>query len=143
MPVRNPIIKFAVFALAILTVAAGLGMIAAAPVLLGRLDDHMGEHAADYYDLARQYGALSSIGVRVCLVGCIGLGVRVKSSSGFHAGAWSAAVGFGTAIFGAFLFPIHSASGAVYFSLLAVTFGASLTFVSIATIRYIWGRSLA
>jgi hypothetical protein len=139
---RRPTIKSVVFTVSILTVAAGLVIIAAGAVFLERLDDHMGEHAVDYYDLARHYGSLTSKGALVCLTGCVGLALAMKYRQGFYAGAWSAAIGLATAIVGLFLFPIHAASGAVYVSLMAVMFGASLIFVSVAAVRYIWYRTL-
>jgi hypothetical protein len=135
-------IKSAVFTVSMLTVAAGVVIIAVGAVFLDRLDDHMGEHALDYYDLARHYGSLTSTGALVCLAGCVGLALALKYRRGFYAGAWSAAIGFATAIFGLFLFPIHSASGAVYFSLMVVMFGASLIFVLVAAVRYVWYRTL-
>lgn len=138
-----PKITSVVLTFSVLTIAAGLMIIAAGAVFLGRLDDHMGEHAKDYYALARQYASLTSTGALVCLTGCIGLALALKHSRGFCVGAWSAAIGFATAIYGLFLFPIHSASGIVYVNLMAVMFGASLIFFSVAGVRYLWYRTVA
>jgi hypothetical protein len=134
-------IKSFVFAASVLVAAAGLVIIAAGAVFLGRLDDRILEHAVDYYTLARHYGSITSIGALVCLFGCIGLASALPRRRGLYAAGWSAAVGFATMIFGLVLFPIHLASGAVYFDLLAVAFGASLIFLSVAAVRYAWYRT--
>ena len=76
----------------------------------------------------------------MCLGACVGLASVVHYGRGLRVAGWSAAVGFATMIFGLFLFPIHSASGAVYFNLLAVAFRTSLIFLLIAAVRYAWYR---
>ena len=60
-------------------------VIAAGAVLLKRLDDHVGEPAVDYYDLARRYGSLTSTGARVCLAGWMGLAPTLGHRQAFYA----------------------------------------------------------
>ena len=113
-------------------------VIAAGAFLLRRLDDHIYEHAADFYELARRYGSITRAGAIACLVGCLGLALALDYRDGFKAGVASAIIGFSTAVFGLALFPIHQASGAVYFILLSTMFSASLAFIALASVRYVW-----
>jgi len=125
----------------ICSIFAGLAVIAAGAFLLRRLDNHMYEHPLDFYDLARHYGSITWAGALVCLAGCLGLALAITYREGFRAGLASAVIGFATAAFGLLVFPIHQASGNVYFTLLGVTFGASVVFLLVASVRYIWYRS--
>ena len=134
-------IKSVVSTASILTISAGLVVIIVGAFFLRRLDEHMYEHPTDFYDLSQHYGSIASAGAPVCLAGCIGLALALDYREGFYAGEWSAVIGFATAFLGLFLFPIHNASGAVYFTLLGVTFGASLIFCLVATIQYIWHKT--
>jgi hypothetical protein len=134
-------IRSIVFAVSICTISVGLVVIAGGAILLRRLDQHMCEHAVDFYDLARRYDSITSAGAPACLLGCFGVALALGYKDGFKAGVGAAVIGFATAIFGLALFPIHNASGAVYFTLLLVMFGASLIFLLVASIRYIWDRS--
>jgi hypothetical protein len=86
------------------------------------------------------HASVTSAGVPVCLAGCIALAILLDYKQGFRAGVTSIFIAFAVAMFGLFLFPIHFPSGAVYFSLLGVTFGASFVFVSVGSIRYFSNR---
>ena len=117
--------KFILFTLSILTLATGLAIVCVGAFFLKRLDDHAFGDPAVFYRAARHYGSITSTGSMVCLIGCIGLALALDHSKGFHAAKNSALIAFATAIFGLFFFPIHNASGAVYFDLLFVAFRIS------------------
>jgi hypothetical protein len=129
--------KFILAALSILTLATGLVIVCVGALFLKRLDGHAFGDPAVFYGAAHHYGSITSEGSIVCLIGCIGIALALGHAKGFHAAKNSALIGFATAIFGMFFFPIHNASGAVYFDLLFVTFGASLIFVLVASARWI------
>jgi len=134
-------IRSTVFAVSVCTISVGLVVIAVGAILLRRLDQHMYEHAVDFYDLARRYDSITLAGAPVCLAGCFGVALALGCTDVFKAGVGAAVIGFATAVFGLALFPIHGASGAVYFTLLLVMFGASLIFLLVASVRSIWYRS--
>ena len=137
----KPAIRVFVFVVSILVLAAGIAIIATGTVFLERLDDHMSEHAADYLALARHYGSITAEGTLACLCGCAGLALVLNQGQGFRAAGWSAALGLASMFFGLFLFSIHSASGAVYFCLVAAWFGAAAIFLLAASVRYVRSRS--
>lgn len=134
-------IKSILFAVSLLAMSAGLVVTAVGAFLLRRLDDHMFEHSINFHDLAGHYGSITSAGAPVCLAGCIGLALAMDRRQAFHAGVVSAIIGLATSVFGLFVFNLHSASGAVYFTLIGVMFGASVIFFVVASARYVWYRT--
>ena len=141
---RNQLLnlKSVIFAVSLCTISAGTVMIAVGAFHLHHLDDHISEHAADFYDLARQFGSMVAAGARICFAGCLCLTLILDHKECLRAGLRSAVIGLTTTIFGLFLFPIHYASGAVYSVLLSLMFGSSLMFLSVALFRYLWhGKS--
>jgi hypothetical protein len=137
---RMPKAKSVCLAAAVAIISTGLAIIGVGAFFLKRLDDHAFGDPGVFYAAVRHYASVTSAGVPVCLAGCIPLAIVLDYKQGFRAGLTSIFIGFATAIFGLFLFPIHFPSGAVYFSLLGVTFGASLVFVSVGSIRYFSNR---
>src|SRR5579863_2853089 len=137
---RMPKAKSVCLAAAVAIISTGLAIIGVGAFFLKRLDDHAFGDPGVFYAAVRHYASVTSAGVPVCLAGCIPLAIVLDYKQGFRAGLTSIFIGFAAAIFGLFLFPIHFPSGAVYFSLLGVTFGASLVFVSVGSIRYFSNR---
>ena len=134
----NPI----VFAISISALCLGLFVIAVGAFFLRRLDNHMGGDPATFYQLATHYGWITLAGAPLCVSGCLGLALPIGYREGFRAGIGLTVLSFIWLIVGLSLFSLHDASGAVYFAILAVLFGASLVFLSVASSRYIWGRCL-
>jgi hypothetical protein len=133
--------KSVLLAMSILIISAGFAVIGVGAFFLKRLDDHAFGDPTVFYAAARHYGLVTSAGVPVCLAGCLALAVTLDYKQGFRAGVTAIGSAFAVAIFGVFLFPIHFPSGAVYFNLLGVTFGASLVFFLLASVRYVWYRT--
>lgn len=122
----------------ILILATGFAIFGVGAFYLKRLDDHAFGDPAVFYASANRYGSITSTGTLVCLAGCIGLAIALDHTKGFRAAKDAALIGLASAIFAGFIFPIHNASGAVYYDLLCVTFGASLIFTLVASARGIW-----
>lgn len=125
----------------ILTFSAGVAAIAVGAFFLKRLDERAFGDPIVFYAAVRHYGLIASMGCLLCLAGCVGFALAADQRKGFRAARNSALGGLATAMFGMFLFPIHNASGAVYFDLLAVTLGSSLIFLLVASIRWILYRT--
>jgi hypothetical protein len=137
---RMPKAKSALFAASVAIISTGLVIIGVGAFFLKRLDDQAFGDPGVFYAAIRRYASVTSAGVLVCLAGCIAFAMVLDYKQGFRAGVISIFSAFAVAIFGLFLFPIHFPSGNVYFSLLGVTFGAALVFVSVGSIRYISNR---
>jgi hypothetical protein len=135
-----PKVKSVLLAASVAIISTGLAIIGVGAFFLKRLDDHAFGDPGVFYAAARHYASVTSAGVPLCLAGCIALAMVLDYKQGFRAAVTSILIAFAVAIFGLSLFSIHSASGAVYFSLLGVTFGASLVFVSVGSIRYFSNR---
>jgi hypothetical protein len=133
--------KSVLLAASVAIISTGLAIIGVGAFFLKRLDYHAFGDPGVFYSAVRHYASVTSAGVPVCLAGCIPLAIALDYKQGFRAGVTSIFIAFAVAIFGLFLFPIHFPSGAVYFSLLGVTFGASLVFVSVGSIRYFYDRT--
>ena len=138
---RMPKAKSVLFAASVAIISTGLAIIGVGAFFLRRLDDHAFGDPGVFYAGVRHYASVTSAGVLVCSAGCIALAMVLDYQQGFRAGVTSIFIAFAVAIFGLFLFPIHFPSGNVYFSLLGVTFGASLVFVSVGSIRYFYDRT--
>lgn len=134
----NPI----VFVISVCTFCLGLFVIAVGAFFLMRLNTHIGADPATFYQLVTLYSWITFAGAPVCALGCLGLALPLSRREGFRAGLGLAVLGFIWMIVGLSLFSLHDASGAVYFTLLATFFSASLAFLSVASIRYIWARYL-
>jgi len=137
---RMPKAKSVLFGASVAIISTGLAIIGVGAFFQKRLDDHAFGDPGVFYAAVRHYASVTSAGVLVCLAGCIALAMVLDYKQGFRAGVTSIFIGSAVAIFGLFLFPIHFPSGDVYFSLLSVTFGASLVFVSVGSIRYFSNR---
>jgi len=135
-----PRAKSVLFAASVAIISAGFAIIGVGAFFLKGLDNHAFGDPGVFYAAVRHYASLTSAGVLVCLAGCMALAMVLDYKKGFRAGVTSIFIALAVAIFGLFLFPIHFPSGNVYFSLLGVTFGASLVFVSVGTIRYFSNR---
>jgi hypothetical protein len=132
--------KCVLVAASVAIISTGLVIIGVGAFFLKGLDDHAFGDPSVFYAAVRHYASVTSAGVPVRLAGCIALAIVLDYKQGFRAGVTSVFIAFAVAIFGLFLFPIHFPSGAVYFSLLAVTLGASLVFFSVGSIRYLLNR---
>jgi hypothetical protein len=133
--------KSVLLAASVAIISTGLAIIGVGAFFLKRLDNHAFGDPGVFYAAVRHYASVTSAGVPVCLAGCIALAIVLDYRQGFRAGVISIFTAFAVAILGLFLFPIHFPSGAVYFSFLGVTFGASLVFVSVGSIRYLSKRT--
>lgn len=134
----NPI----VFAISIGTLGLGLFVIAVGAFFLGDLDNRMGGDPATFHQLVMYYAWITLAGTLVCVSGCLGLALPLSHREGFRVGVGFTFLGLIWMIGGLSLFSLHDASGAVYFALLASLFGASVVFLSVASIRYVWARYL-
>jgi hypothetical protein len=137
---RMPKAKSVLVAASVAVISTGLTVVGVGAFFLKRLDDRAFGNPGVFYAAVRHYASVTSAGIPVCLAGCIALAIVLDYKQGFRAGVTSIFIAFAFAVFGLFLFPIHFPSGAVYFSLLGVTFGASLVFFSVASIRYLSDR---
>ncbi len=125
---------------AVVVISTGLSVIAVGAFFLKKLDDHAYGDPGVYYSSVRHYASISDAGALICFAGFIALAMTQDYKEGFRAAVTSAVVGFATVVLGLFLFPIHNASGGVYFILVSVAFGASVAFLFAACVRYIYYR---
>lgn len=136
-----PKAKSVLLAVSVAIISTGLAITGVGAFFLKRLDDHVLGDPNAFYAAVRHYASLTSAGVPVCLAGCIALAIVLDYKQGFRAAVISMFTALAVAILGLFLFPIHFPSGNAYFSLLGITFGASLVFVSVGSIRYLSDRT--
>jgi hypothetical protein len=99
-------IKTIMFAMSICTISTGLFVVAVGTLFLRRLDEHMYEHAVDFYDLAGRYSSITWAGGLVCLAGCLGLALALDYGKAFYVGIASACIALATGVFGPFFFPM-------------------------------------
>ena len=134
-------LRSVVATLAVSASLMGMTMMGIATFFLRRLDDHSYGDPVQYYASARHYGSMGWNGALVGLAGCVGLALLPDWRKDIQAAALCGALAFFTLTFGLYVFPIHFASGAMYFSLLLFTFGACVAFGLTATARYVWYRT--
>lgn len=127
--------------LAVLVSLTGMTMMAISAHFLWILDGHAFGDPVPFYASLRKYGALGWHGALVGLGGCAGLALLLHWKESFEAAKICGVGVFLSLTFGLFFFPIHFPSGAMYFSLLAFTSGACVTFGLAATARYIRCRT--